>query len=408
MHIGNTRKQSICNSLYIDDMKEKDVTSVETGTIHIKDVYESETILATSLGEKYLGDQISVDGKNDLNIAARRNRGAGLKNKIYALLVEMMAGDEHFLMATLLRNSCLVSSMIFNCEAWYGLTLKQVKILEREDENLMRKVLGCPSKTPIHLMYLELGWLPIRFIIQSRRLNFLKYVLDTKETSLVKQVFNEQISKPQKSDWVNIVAKDMRKLKITLTHEEITLMSKNMFKQIVKQKCGENGLEYLKHCIKSKGKEINYEKLEMRNYLASESFLTLQEKKEAFMIRTRMTEVKTNYKNKHNDYNCVAREKKNNYNEETQEHIYYCHEIKHYSEEFGNVFKDTHETKVIKQITKQYTKKHERKEKVTTKIEMLNKIAISVDQVVRLQLHLGLGTVIMSNLTVICTRVQLE
>ena len=125
----------------------------------------------------------------------------------------------------------------------------------------------------------------------------------------------------------------MRKLKITLTHEEITLMSKNVFKQIVKQKFEVNGLEYLKHCIKSKGKEM---KLEMRNYLASEFFLTLQEKKEAFMIRTRMTEVKTNYNNKHNDYNCVACEKKNNYNQETQEHIYYCHQIKHNSEEFEN------------------------------------------------------------------------
>ena len=59
-------------------------------------------------------------------------------------------------------------------------------------------------------------------------------------------------------------------------------MSKNMFKQIVKQKCEENGLEYFNHCIKSKGKEINYEKLEMKNYLPSESFLTLQEKKRSF------------------------------------------------------------------------------------------------------------------------------
>ena len=198
MHIGNTRKQSICSSLYIDEWKEKDVTSVETGTRHIKDVYEGETVLATSLEENYLRDQISVDGKHDLSITSRRNRVAGLKNEIHAPLMEMMAGDGHFVMATLLRNSCLVSSMIFNCESWYGLTLKQVKILEREDENLMRKVLGCPSKTHIHLMYLELGWLPIRFIIQSRRLNFLKYILDQKETSLVKQVFNEQIAKPEK------------------------------------------------------------------------------------------------------------------------------------------------------------------------------------------------------------------
>ena len=185
MHIGSTRNKSICSSLYIDDWKEKDVTSVETGTRHIKDVYEGETVPATSLEENYLRDQIYVDGKNDLSIASRRNRGAGLKNEIYALLVEMMAGDGHFVMATLLRNSCLVSSMIFNCESWYGLTLKQVKILEREDENPMRKVLGCPSKTPTHSMCLELGWLPIKFIIQSRRLNFLKYTLDQKETSLV-------------------------------------------------------------------------------------------------------------------------------------------------------------------------------------------------------------------------------
>ena len=102
-------------------------------------------------------------------------------NEINALLVEIMAGCEHFYIGTLLRNSCLVSSMIFNCEAWYGLTIKQIKLLEKEDEKLMRKILDCPSKTPIHLMYLELGWLPLSFIIQSRRLNFLKYILNQKE-----------------------------------------------------------------------------------------------------------------------------------------------------------------------------------------------------------------------------------
>ena len=114
------------------------------------------------------------------------------------ILVEFMAGKEHFELATILRNSCLVSSLVFNCEAWYGLTLKQVKVLEKVDENLMRKVKGCPSKTPIHLMYLELGWPPLRFTIQSRRLNFLKYMLNQSESSLVKQVFNEQKSNLRK------------------------------------------------------------------------------------------------------------------------------------------------------------------------------------------------------------------
>ena len=84
----------------------------------------------------------------------------------------------------------------------------------------MRKVLECPSKTPIHLMYLELGWLPLRFIIQSRRLNFLKYIFDQGETSLIKQVFNEQKIKPKKYDWVRSVENDLKKLKINLSYEE--------------------------------------------------------------------------------------------------------------------------------------------------------------------------------------------
>ena len=54
MHIRNTRKQSICSSLYIDDWKEKDVTSVETGIRHIEDEYEGETVLATFLEENIL------------------------------------------------------------------------------------------------------------------------------------------------------------------------------------------------------------------------------------------------------------------------------------------------------------------------------------------------------------------
>ena len=137
----------------IDGWREKNVTCVETGITKLEDSYEGDTLLETSLGERYLGDIISQDGKNDKNITQRRNRGFGIVTDINALLVEIMAGRQHFELATLLRSSCLVSSLIFNCEAWYALTLKQIKVLEKVDENLIRKVLGCPSKTPIHLMY---------------------------------------------------------------------------------------------------------------------------------------------------------------------------------------------------------------------------------------------------------------
>ena len=143
------------------------------------------------------------------------------------------------------------------------------KVLEKVDEKLMRKVLDCPSKTPIHLMYLELGWLPIRFIFQSRRLNFLKYILDQKDTSLTKQMFNEQKHKPNKHDWVKSVENDLKKLKIKSSYEEISSMTKSSFKKIVKEACEENALRYLKLHIKSKGKEIIYNQMALRHYPSS-------------------------------------------------------------------------------------------------------------------------------------------
>ena len=39
------------------------MTSVETGLTHSEDTYQGKEVLETALGEKYLGDTISQDGK---------------------------------------------------------------------------------------------------------------------------------------------------------------------------------------------------------------------------------------------------------------------------------------------------------------------------------------------------------
>ena len=111
-------------------------------------------------------------------------------------------------------------------------------------------------------------------------------------------------------------------------------MSKLMFKNVVKKACENNALKYLKLHIKSKGKEISYDKMELKHYLVSSSSLTLQEKKELFKMKTRMTEVKSNFKNQYEIYNCEKCEERGKYNEETQEHIYKCIEIRENTKKF--------------------------------------------------------------------------
>ena len=62
--------------------------------------------------------------------------------------------------------------MLTNVESWFGLTDKEVETLEKLDEQLMRRIMSAHSKTSIPALYLELGCVPIRFIIMQRRIGF--------------------------------------------------------------------------------------------------------------------------------------------------------------------------------------------------------------------------------------------
>ena len=54
------------------------------------------------------------------------------------------------------------------------------------------------------------------------------------------------------------------------------------FKTFVKKHVEETAFKYLTLCIKSKGKELQYTELKMKNYLLADSELTLQQKKKHF------------------------------------------------------------------------------------------------------------------------------
>ena len=92
---------------------------------------------------------------------------------------------------------------------------------------------------------------------------------------LVKQVFNEQKSNPKKGDWIKLVESDLKKLKITLSYEDISSMTKASFKKLVKEATEKCALRYLKLHIKSKGKEIKYNEIEMKKTILP-VFLFLQ------------------------------------------------------------------------------------------------------------------------------------
>ena len=142
--------------------------------------------------DSYLGDIISSDGKNSLNIQERKRRGLVALNQISDMLNDLCLGKYYFEAANLLRNSLLLSTMVSKPESWNNLTNKEISDLESVDEILLRKVFSAHSKTPKETLYLESGNIPIRFILLSRRLNFLHYLQNEGETSLVRKFLQAQ------------------------------------------------------------------------------------------------------------------------------------------------------------------------------------------------------------------------
>ena len=115
------------------------------------------TKMHTIQKKKYLGDILSVNAKNDINIQDRVAKGIGNITKIMNILEKVTLGSHYFTTAILLRESIFLSALLTNCESWHGLTLAQINKLENVDKLLLRKIPKMPISTPTESMYLELG-----------------------------------------------------------------------------------------------------------------------------------------------------------------------------------------------------------------------------------------------------------
>ena len=193
-----------------------------------EDHYDGETHMEEKDSEKYLGDIISSNAKNVKNIASRKNKSIGICRKIMTSLNDLWLGKFHFEAAILLRNSLLISSLLSNSEAWHNLTEVDLRNLEKADENLLAKILDTPVTTPKEMLYLELGVTPIRFIIKSRRLNFLKYIMEEPKDSLVHQVLDAQFEQPTRNDWGQTILEDLKDVNLDIN--AVKNMTRKQFK----------------------------------------------------------------------------------------------------------------------------------------------------------------------------------
>ena len=216
-----------------------------------------------------------------------------------------------------------MNSFLFNSEAWYNVTSSDIDELEKMDEMLLRRILECPASTPKEMLYLELACTPIRFILMSRRILFLHSILEETETSLVQRFFQAQLRNPTKGDWCQSVLKSLGDLKLDLNFNQIKLLKKEQLQKMVKSACEKSALEYLnqiklKH---SKVMDLQHKCWGKQEYLKPNQ-ISIQEAKFIFLLRTRMLDVKCNFRNKYSDVKCPNCE-----SDDSQAHILQCEKL---------------------------------------------------------------------------------
>ena len=119
------------------------------------------------LGSSFCIDKIhfiSDDGRNINNIKARVSKGKGIMCKILTYLDGIPFGKFYFEIALILRNSLMLSSILFNSEAWYNISKAELDLIESVDLMFLRSILKTPNSTTKEMLYLELGCMPCRDI----------------------------------------------------------------------------------------------------------------------------------------------------------------------------------------------------------------------------------------------------
>ena len=193
---------------------------------------------------------------------------------------------------------------------------------------------------------------------------FLHYILKQDKTSLVSKVFHAQLSNPVKNDWAVTCKEDLAKIQIPHSLDEIRNLSKYSFKKIVREKISQSALKALveEQQSLSKVKHLDFTELKLQEYLLPNK-LDLRLSKFVFMLRSRMLDVRCNFKNKYSDTLCPLCKA----DQDTQQHLMVCsvleepdvvREVPLYEELLQN------NTKKISQIATILKRKFERRQEL--------------------------------------------
>ena len=266
----------------------------------------------------YLGDIINNKGSNSDLIEDRVKRGTSAMVRIEALIREVAVGVHTTSLHVLLYQSLFVPSIFFNSESWSNLRVKDTETLAGLQLKMLKKIMRVPLSTTNSFTFLEMGILPVQYVIEIRQLCFLHHITSLEDNDPVKIMWKNQkeLSSEGEKNWWSGVSSVMQKYGII---EEDTKLGKAKYKNKVKEAVERVAFENLKmKCIsKSKTTHLQYKELRMQTYLKC---MYQKQGKIVFQIRSKSLNIKTYCPYRYKDKIC----RKCDVDEESLKHITNC------------------------------------------------------------------------------------
>ena len=210
--------------------------------------------------------------------------------------------------------------MLTNAESWINVTKLNLDDLEKPDTILQRKVLSITSNPSKCFMKLELGIIPVKFVIMKKRLLFLQYILKENKESMMRKVFDALKQDSRKGDFIHLTNCDRETLNLNFTDFEIENMSKWCWKKILNKEVKKIAFSELlnENLTKEKTRDIHFDDLEISNYLKENERSSLS--KLIFKIRSQTLNIKSWQPWNYSNNSCVKCEK----TKETMSHFVTC------------------------------------------------------------------------------------
>ena len=269
--------------------------------------------------EKYLGDIINEKGCIESiwdTIKERKRKLVSRSEEIVQLANNpMMTGLGHSKTAFNLFEAQIIPSLLNNAESWIGMTNKQIKELQDFQDIFTRKVLHLAPSTTKALINWDIGMMPMKWRVASKKLQFIRKISLKDHNNIAKGVLMEEVLQG-----INGLATECGKIANEIGLENLMLYqySKKDIKEAVKAAMKKEFLEEMQSSVKVSDRLSDDP--EDNSYINK---MSLPKVRVWIRYRARATAgVKGNFRHSHvNNMSCRLCSQDS---DETQEHLQLC------------------------------------------------------------------------------------